>query len=107
LGEEISGYVAKDEGGWKELAQRLYAIPGDDGHAVKFLRALGEAETVCAPFEREEWARIRGVGWKGVANMVVDSVEEAQGKEEGTWARSVGFEEAWEGVGDRAAKGGL
>jgi len=115
LGEEIRGYVSKDEGGWLELARRLYAIPGDDGHAIKFLRALGEAERVCGAFEGEgwarikgaEWARIKGAEWARVGNMVVDSVEEAQGKEEGTWARSVGFDEAWEGVGDRTRRGVL
>ena len=44
-----------------------------------------------------EWERVKGFMWEKIGNMIVDSVEDT-GK---TWARSVGFEEAWREYEDR------
>lgn len=105
LPEEIARYVPKDVGAggsWKALAGRLYALPKDDGHAVKLLRTVALGERVCAPFEGEEWARVKAGEWLKIGNMVVDSVEDAGGNN--TWVRGAGFAEAWENLEDAPRK---
>jgi Questin oxidase-like len=105
LPDEITSYIPakKDpsQTSWEGVFKRLFAH-GDDGHAVKFGRAVANAKNVVSPYEGEEWARIKGEQWLTVANMVVDSVElPGPGSK---WARSVGFDEAWDQFGDRAAR---
>lgn len=97
---EITEYVptAKDASAtsWSGIFTRLFAFE-DDGHAVKLGRSVANAEQVSRVYEGEKWARISKPMWEKIGNMVVDSVEDTGA----TWARSVGFEEAWEEYGDR------
>jgi hypothetical protein len=99
--EEITNYVPKKlEAGdaeWKGIFQRLFVFPEDDGHAVKLGRAVAEAEVVSKKFEGEDWAKIKGFMFEKIGNMVADSVEDTGP----TWARNVGFEQAWEKYEDR------
>lgn len=98
--EEVATYVPKKlEAGdaeWPGIFRRLFEFD-DDGHAVKLGRGVGYAEVASKGYESEEWAKIKGFMWEKVGNMVVDSVEDS-GK---TWARNVGFEEAWVDYEDR------
>jgi len=98
--EEIATYVPKKlEAGdaeWKGIFQRLFEFK-DDGHAVKLGRAVANGEQISKGYENEEWAKVKGFMWEKAGNMVVDSVEDTGN----TWARSVGFEEAWEIFEDR------
>lgn len=90
---------------WSNILPRLNTLRSDDGHAVKLGRAVAVAETVCAPFEGEKWARIKGSMWEKVGYMVLESVD---GVDEGNhWVRGSGFDEGWEGVGDRVQGGKL
>lgn len=106
LGEEIAGYVPNDmergsSGSWLALARRLYEIPSDDGHAVKLLRAVAHGEEICKPFDDAPWEKIKSWQWLKIGEMVTDSVVDAHTSNQDTWARSVGFAEAWEDVKDR------
>lgn len=99
--EEIATYVPKrlekGEAEWPGLFQRLFEFE-DDGHAVKLGRAVRNGELISKGYEgKVKWDRVKGFMWEKVGNMVVDSVEDT-GK---TWARSVGFEEAWTEYEDR------
>jgi hypothetical protein len=120
--EEISGYVPKDlergEAEWKGIVRRVSEFEGtvdpnesaesaaysdkiEDGHAIKLVRAVKHGEEVSKKYEDEEWCKIKDFMWLKIGNMVVDSVEE----EGATWARSVGFEQAWEEYKDRPKEG--
>lgn len=103
LKEEIEEYTAETgkDVSWSQLGERLYKIKNDDGHAVKLLRALGTAEQVCKGLEG---GKIQKEQWLGIGRMVVDSVEAVQGSNQSPWARSVGFDKAWDDVKDRPAK---
>ena len=98
--EEIATYVpTKLEAGdaeWKGLFQRLFEFD-DDGHAAKLARAVAYGEVASKQYESEDWAKIKGFMWLKIGNMVLDSVEDT-GEH---WARSVGFDEAWENYEDR------
>jgi hypothetical protein len=100
--EEISTYtpkrLEKGEAEWPGLFQRLFEFH-DDGHAVKLGRAVRNGELVTKEWEEKgvEWDKVKGFMWEKIGNMVVDSVEDT-GR---TWARSVGFEEAWVEYEDR------
>lgn len=100
--EEISTYtpkkLEKGDAEWPGIFQRLFEF-SDDGHAVKLGRAVRNGEIVSKGWEEKgvEWDRVKGFMWEKIGNMVVDSVEDT-GK---TWARSVGFEEAWTEYEDR------
>lgn len=99
---EISTYVPKKlekgDAEWPGLFQRLFEFK-DDGHAIKLGRAVRNGELVSKRWEKKgaEWDRVKGFMWEKIGNMVADSVEDT-GK---TWARSVGFEEAWTEYKDR------
>ncbi|OAP56136.1 hypothetical protein AYL99_09315 [Fonsecaea erecta] len=103
----------------------------DDGHTAKFIRALANGERACAPYENngskhagssvedgghghvnghangdklngenkhdDRW-KIKGDMWRRLAMMVLDSVQPEKGER---WARSVGFDEAWNDFGFR------
>ena len=99
--EEIATYtprkLEKGDAEWPGLFQRLFEYE-DDGHAVKLARAVRHGELVSKSYERKvEWDRVKGFMWEKIGNMVVDSVEDT-GE---TWARSVGFDEAWVEFEDR------
>ena len=95
---EIATYIPKKlekgEVEWPGLFERLFEFQ-DDGHAVKLGRAVRNGELVSeggdGDKKEREGFKVRGSMWEKIGNMVVDSVEDT-GK---TWARSVGFEEAW------------
>ncbi|KAJ9616784.1 hypothetical protein H2200_000503 [Cladophialophora chaetospira] len=100
---------------WDDMFLQACAFM-DDGHTVKFVRALANDEKVCAPFEggtvtdsrvngaetngvnQDERWQIKGDMWRRLAGMVLDSV---QPKYRDRWLRSVGFEEAWKDCGLR------
>jgi hypothetical protein len=69
----------------------------DDGHAVKLGRAVAHGEVVSKKYENEDWCKIKSFMWLKIGDMVIDSVED-EGEH---WARSVGFDEAWEKFQDR------
>lgn len=93
---EITKYGGS-RGSWDEVVARTNRVE-DDGHTSKFVRALRHGEVVCREWEERgsEGFLLRGEDWRVLANMVLDSVVE-----EPRWVRSCGFEEAWEGVGER------
>jgi hypothetical protein len=98
--EEVATYVPKlleaGDAEWPGLFRRLFEFD-DDSHAIKLGRAVAYAQVASKGFEEEEWAKIKGFMWEKVGNMVVDSVEDTGN----TWARNVGWDEAWEGYEDR------
>lgn len=100
--EEISLYTpTKLEAGdaeWPGIFRRLITLQ-DDGHAPKLGRAVAFAEKLCKPHEEagKDVGKLNGFMWEKIGNMVVDSVEDTGD----TWARSVGFEQAWEKYEDR------
>ncbi|KFY85054.1 hypothetical protein V500_08756 [Pseudogymnoascus sp. VKM F-4518 (FW-2643)] len=106
LKEEIEAYAAETgkDVTWEKLGERLYNDKRDDGHAVKLLRALGTAEQVCKGLEG---GRVQKEQWLGIGRMVVDSVEAVQGSDQSAWARSVGFDKAWDDVKERPGKTSL
>jgi hypothetical protein len=102
---EVSEYVpAKTDPAqtsWAGVFGRLFVYP-DDGHAVKFGRAVASAEQLCRGYEGESWVRIKGDMWAKLGNMIADSLEAPSPGS--TWARSVGFEEAWEQFENRPSR---
>ncbi|KAG4438314.1 hypothetical protein IFR05_006201 [Cadophora sp. M221] len=105
---EISLYTPnKLEAGdaeWKGIFHRLTEF-ADDGHAVKFGRAVANAERLCKPYEKDGAGVgvVNGFMWEKIGNMIADSVEDTGA----TWARGVGFAEAWEDYVDRPKKSQL
>jgi Questin oxidase-like len=99
--DQITGYkVKKPEEGWEGVVARVNKL-GDDGHASKLIRALANGEQTCREFEGsadEKDFVIRGDMWLKLGHMVIDSVEGTGPR----WARSVGFDQAWENIPDRA-----
>ena len=98
--EEISTYtpkrLEKGDAEWPGLFRRLFEY-ADDGHAVKLGRAVRNGELLSDRWAAGGEGKIKGFMWEKIGNMVVDSVEDT-GK---TWARSVGFDEAWVEYEDR------
>ena len=86
---------------WAGVFTRLFAH-GDDGHAVKFGRAVANAENIMRRYEGEPWAQFKGGMWLTAGNMIADSVEAPA--PESKWVRSAGFEEAWEQFENRPGK---
>lgn len=104
LSSEITGYIPSEpnQASWEGLFERLFKYE-DDGHAVKLGRAVRYGEVLMEDTRgegngEEEEELVKKDMWAKIGNMVVDSVED--GGE--TWVRSAGFEEAWEGYGERA-----
>ena len=114
--EEITTYVPKclEKGDteWSGIFRRLGEFR-DDGHAVKLGRAVRNGQLVAERFggrdgdgggdEEREWEMVKGFMWEKIGNMVIDSVEDSGN----TWARSVGFEEAWAVYEDRSGEARL
>ncbi|RDW74646.1 questin oxidase family protein [Aspergillus mulundensis] len=98
---EITAYPVTQD--WDSIIKQSIRHTHDDGHLVKLIRALKNGEAVCTQYqgrEEELGLKIAGESWLRIGNMVIDSVH---GKgEEKMWVRSTGFDEAWEGVEDRA-----
>ena len=94
--KEIAEYIPKEDAAsnpWVGVITRGINF-NDDGHCVKFVRACLNGERVCRGREGEKGIVMTGDMWIKLANMVVDSAERKPGD---TWARSVGFDEAWKG----------
>ena len=99
--DEIVEYKPKrPNDDWNDLFQRVNVLP-DDGHAPKLLRALANAEKVCADYEGKEEAK----NWKlkdnmflSLGHMAADSVEGTSNK----WARNVGWDSAWDDIPERS-----
>jgi hypothetical protein len=100
-GDEINNYTPRTSTGkldsWESVIARVTALPNDDGHASKLIRALKGGEEVCVPWEKElkeDEMPVRGNMWLKLANMAIDSVEAGGPK----WVRNVGWDSAWEDV---------
>lgn len=59
--EEITGY----RGSKRDLREAFEKVEtfGDDGHAVKLVRAVASGAEVCRGYEGEEWCTIKGDMW--------------------------------------------
>ena len=77
---------------WAEIFERVKRKE-DDGHSAKFVRALAHGKHFCKKYELSEGDefKIKGDMWDKVGHMAIDSVEDSGA----TWARSVGFDDAW------------
>jgi len=73
----------------------------DDGHSIKFLRAVMNAERLCRQYEREGRMMITGDMYVRIEKMLVDAVAGDDKDGDSRWMRNVGFEEAWKDVSDR------
>ena len=99
--DEVANYTPTKDEGWSGVWTRLFNLE-DDGHAVKLARAVAFGEQLMRDggYENEKWAKIKGGMWEKIGNIVPDSVENTD--DDTRWIRSAGFDEAWEGVGDRS-----
>ncbi|KAF8536403.1 hypothetical protein BDD12DRAFT_748467 [Trichophaea hybrida] len=100
--DDIQTYVPKQKSvtnPWLNVFHRALKFPEDDGHVIKFIRSCAVGERICANYQTHEDQGfvVKGDMWIKIAQMCIDSVEE----DGVTWARSVGFDEAWEKYGPR------
>ena len=60
--------ITKD---WSAVFASAASHPADDGHLVKFVRAVAHGEQVCKPFDgqRQESMPVSGKMWLQIANM--------------------------------------
>lgn len=67
--DEVMQYPAKKE--WPAVFSQSVKHPVDDGHLVKFVRALAHGQNVCKPFESREpqTMSISGDMWLRIGNM--------------------------------------
>ncbi|KAF2094366.1 hypA-like protein [Rhizodiscina lignyota] len=108
---EVTSYRPKKPSGWQEIFERVKNF-NDDGHASKMLRTVAAAEELCRKWEARPGEgefigdvdmRVQSGMWLQIGHMIIDSVEGwGGGEEEPRWGRSVGFDEAWVNVPDRA-----
>lgn len=71
----------------------------DDGHSAKLVRALAHGQKICGPYEDKDEFRVKHDDWLQMGHMAIDSVEDTEKfPNVPHWARSVGFEEAWEKI---------
>lgn len=103
--EEITSYIPAWENdpaktNWPGVLERICARE-DDGHSIKFGRAIAAAEQlVNSPSEGGGFrGEFKDGMWLAAANMVADSIEAPAPASK--WARGVGFPEAWEQFEDR------
>lgn len=104
IASEITDYepagTTQEATTWPGIFERLFKFaPKDDGHAVKLGRAVRNGQLVSKRWEDEgkDWLRVKGDMWQKIGNMAIDSVEDTGD----TWARNVGFDQAWDSYGDR------
>lgn len=99
-GNAISGYESDDPEteamGWAELFSAVNK-EHDDGHAVKFIRALKNGEETAKPFEEsEEWKGyfpMKGDMWIRLARMCHDTTKNLP--TDLKWVPFTGFEQPW------------
>lgn len=102
---EIQNYVPRQANSlnWETIIDRSKKIP-DDGHVVKMIRALNQGHDLCLPLEAEKdddiSLPIRNEMWLTVANMVLDSTEDAV-KVPDKWLFGPRYDQCWQGVADR------
>ena len=81
--------------GWAELYSAVNK-EHDDGHAVKFIRALANGEKVARKFEQGEWATyfpMKGDMWLILARMCQDTTQNLP--TDLKWVPFTGFEQPW------------
>ncbi|KAF4772085.1 hypothetical protein N7455_008991 [Penicillium solitum] len=88
--DEVMHYPVNND--WSTIFARCTAHPIDDGHLIKFIRALAYGERVCQESE-DQSLPISGNMWLRIGNMVMDSTVEENEQE--MWNRYTGFDEAW------------
>lgn len=88
---------------WPELIANAIERP-DDGHIVKFVRALNNASAVCEPYETNEHFEtkfpIKGDMYLKIANMVLDSTEHSTTTLT-KWLRGYALPDSWDKVPDK------
>ena len=97
--DQVKTYVPKvraRSNPWLSVLDRVMQL-GDDGHAVKMVRALLHGEKVTRKYWEEEGFEVTGGLWANLADMCFDSLEEG----EPSWVRSTGFDEGWEKIEPR------
>lgn len=103
--DEIQDYIPRrsDSMNWEEIIDRSKKIP-DDGHVVKMIRALKQGHDISLPLEAVEDPSIslpiRNEMWLKVANMVLDSTQDAV-KVPDKWLLGPRYDQCWQGVADR------
>lgn len=115
--ERISKYQPKQPGNWDSIYERARSYR-DDGHAIKLIRALKNAEEVSRPYAGQPGFPLAPQDCLTVAHLVMDSVERMdspdykippslqyfKGMDEEVvritvrWTRWSGLEEAWDEV---------
>lgn len=81
--------------GWAELFSAV-TKEHDDGHAVKFIRALKNGEDVASRFEQGEWEAyfpMKGDMWLRLARMCQDTTKNLP--TDLKWVPFTGFEQPW------------
>ncbi|KAL6354784.1 hypothetical protein LRP88_12131 [Fusarium phalaenopsidis] len=97
--ESIESYVPKQpsDESVREIGMRLYDF-GDDGHAIKQVRATAVCHELIAAYKDKSWVVLKDDPiWKKIQHMVVDAVE-GPGV---LYVRSTSFDEAWKDVPDQ------
>ena len=95
--DAISQYSSPEsEGlGWRELFGAVNK-EHDDGHAVKFIRALKNGEDAARRFEQGEWEKyfpVKGDMWLRLARMCQDTTKDLP--TDLKWVPFTGFEQPW------------
>ncbi|KAF3763009.1 hypothetical protein M406DRAFT_346955 [Cryphonectria parasitica EP155] len=91
--------------GWEELFRRANG-DYDDGHVVKFLRALKNGEQVAKPFEEGVWADafpVKGDMWLNLSRMAYDSTLGLH--QDLKWIMFPGFDQPWGKIPDAEKPG--
>ncbi|KAL1974800.1 hypothetical protein VTN31DRAFT_5004 [Thermomyces dupontii] len=97
---EISDYPIKRN--WEELFAAGITDSQDDGHAVKFLRAIANGEQACKPYEDRATQlgfMVQKDMWLKIGNMFIGSISHP-GKSS-RYINNSGFDESWEEVEGR------
>ncbi|KAL8792406.1 MAG: hypothetical protein Q9195_005020 [Heterodermia aff. obscurata] len=96
-GSNISGYTNPESDGlsWEDLYRDVNK-EHDDGHAVKFIRALKNGEDTAGRYETGEWAEyfpMKGDMWLRLARMCQDTTKGLP--TDLKWVPFTGFEQPW------------
>jgi hypothetical protein len=106
--ETITDYKATLSNGfdWKDLYRAANDIH-DDGHIVKFIRAMKNGEDIIKPYEQQTQRNllpVRGDMWFKMAQIMYDStvnvVDEADRLLSQKWVWGAGFDLAWNAIPD-------
>lgn len=87
------------------VVEREWLAAKEEGKQDRMESGTGEKKGL-ASLADEDGLLIKGDLWLKAGEMVVDAAEESVERgEESKWARNVGFDEAWEGLGERVSYG--